>query len=856
LSEAIRTDGQLLAEFISRGSEAPFEALVGRHGRLVLGVCRRVLGEHAEAEDAAQAVFLTLAHKAKSLRSHPSLAGWLHRVARHVALRARESRDLRRRREGEAGEMVKKIGTVPREGPRSEQLLDGELDALPKKYRQALILRYMEGLSEEESAAALGVRTGTLSARLTRGRELLKQKLTRRGTALSISALAGLLAASGKIQLPAAFATGTAKAAALALAGQAAAAGAVAANVALLTKGALNAMFWAKMKVAAAVLGTAAVVSAGVPAAVHAVKAAEKPQPIRETSASPKKKLPVRPLTWKEIGSQFLYRQLRPKGKGRNRYFQAWWDQDSYDRGWEFYGDAVEKKPTPPVIDFRSKMAVYWRPVQDVFLRVEKVVESNEVIGVHYAARKQLPHEDRLRDSGRLLEVERREKPVVFYENGKEVARVPFAAKKDKELEAFLPHVRNAQALARVKYKEQLEGGPGFTAMAATQIRRLYGQRPKADGNWKPLPGGRSDQICVPNALMDRQARPGDELLVAWNAKDGPAAIKWAPAREQAVKFALAPGFRGGMCPWCFGKPVTDDKGQCRVCGEQFTTGSQTLCGTCAILRGQCGYRGCSRTVGPATRGVELKLTFTDPRMAGRGGGRRTPRGAGATATALSLSAGKAPSLWLSIDSKAKSVREVMTFGGGGLLLRCRTIFFLVEGPGAKTPACVFHSIPPDLAARVAPMPLKKSASASLMLKPKDVHARPVFAKPGTYTVRAVAGRLVSNPLIVVVKKRAGTAAAGPAPVARPRPVPAAGGPGFAPKWRPGGNSVTAVHAASGKTIWTARMRFAIGNVMDNGKTWLVTSRDGAQQVTLDAKSGKTIRRERLKPAAGGGEVF
>jgi len=279
MTDTIRRDGALLAEFAASGRQAAFEEIVRRHGPLVLGACTRLLGAGADAEDAAQAVFLVLARKARSLRAEGSLAGWLHRVARHVALRAREAAAVRKAREQEAGEMIERSrsGEDLWAGLRPE--LDRALDGLPELYRVPLILHHLEGRTQEEAAALLGVRTGTLSARLARAREMLRERLGSRGAVCSTTLLVGLLPERALAALPGSFAASTAKAAALAAAGKAAAAGLVSAQAAALTEGVLKAMFWIKVKLVAGIVIAVAVVGAGVPVAVHAVRAGEEAKP-------------------------------------------------------------------------------------------------------------------------------------------------------------------------------------------------------------------------------------------------------------------------------------------------------------------------------------------------------------------------------------------------------------------------------------------------------------------------------------------------------------------------------------------------------------------------------------------------
>jgi RNA polymerase sigma factor (sigma-70 family) len=188
------SDDQLLERFRARRDEAAFTALVRRHGAMVFGVCRRVLRHEQDAEDVFQATFLVLARKAASLRPHRSLGGWLHEVAYHLALRARENKARRQKSENEVRSMT------PREEPAQEvcqrelrSLLDEELRQLPAKYREPLILCYLEGKTNEQAAHQLGWPAGSMSRRLARGRELLRLCLVRRGITLPTGVLAAAL---------------------------------------------------------------------------------------------------------------------------------------------------------------------------------------------------------------------------------------------------------------------------------------------------------------------------------------------------------------------------------------------------------------------------------------------------------------------------------------------------------------------------------------------------------------------------------------------------------------------------------------------------------------------------------------
>jgi RNA polymerase sigma factor (sigma-70 family) len=260
-----RADRYLLERFVTAQDQAAFAALVQRHGPMVLGVCRRLLHDAHEAEDAFQATFLVLVHKARSIGRPESLGPWLHGVAYRTAAQARQAA-RRRSREREAVAMPDGDPTAEVVGRELRQVLDEELGRLALKYRAPLVLFYLEGKTTEEVARQLACPKGTVLSRLARGRERLRLRLVRRGVAPSVGLLVGVLAAqAGPATVPAALALGTVKAAVLTAAGQAAS-GAIPATVAALAKGALRPMLLNKLKVAGVVLlaVTAAVVGAGV----------------------------------------------------------------------------------------------------------------------------------------------------------------------------------------------------------------------------------------------------------------------------------------------------------------------------------------------------------------------------------------------------------------------------------------------------------------------------------------------------------------------------------------------------------------------------------------------------------------
>ena len=181
------TDAELWRRYVRAGDDAAFEALVRRHGPMVLGVCRRVLQNQHDADDAFQATFLVLVRKAASLRSPRTVANWLHGVARRTALEARSAAARRRTKEAAAP-----LRLVMPENPCDGLLpvLDEEIDRLAQKYRSAVVLCDLEGKSRKEAAQQLGWAEGTVASRLARGRGILAKRLTRRGFAGTLVAAA------------------------------------------------------------------------------------------------------------------------------------------------------------------------------------------------------------------------------------------------------------------------------------------------------------------------------------------------------------------------------------------------------------------------------------------------------------------------------------------------------------------------------------------------------------------------------------------------------------------------------------------------------------------------------------------
>jgi RNA polymerase sigma factor (sigma-70 family) len=226
-------DAELLDALSSRRDEAAFEVLLGRHGPMVLGVCRRVLRNDHDAEDAFQATFLVLVRKASSIRKGAALGSWLYGIAYRTAKRAKASATRQRLREREVAAHCLLVEAV------ASSDLDEELNALSEKYRAPVVLCELQGRSRSEVARQLNIPEGTLSSRLATARRRLAKQLARNGW--DFPPLAGTCA------LPMHLAGVTTKVVALALTGQTAT-GIISTRIAALSEGIVKAMFLNKLQ--------------------------------------------------------------------------------------------------------------------------------------------------------------------------------------------------------------------------------------------------------------------------------------------------------------------------------------------------------------------------------------------------------------------------------------------------------------------------------------------------------------------------------------------------------------------------------------------------------------------------------
>jgi RNA polymerase sigma factor (sigma-70 family) len=288
------TDGELLGLFIAhRGEtgEMAFSVLVERHGPMVLRVCRSILRDEHDSEDAFQATFLVLVDRAGSVRERTSVGSWLHGVALRVAACARGSSARRRAMERRAADRAVTIYDPAAPEPDFAPMLHEELAGLPERYRQPMVLCYLEGLACEDVALRLGWPIGTVKSRLARGRERLRARLLGRGLGpcviplnevfsgeVASEAIMPTVAVDSTVRMAVCFASGGPLV------------GVVPVAVALLTEGVLKAMSWSRLKLFAQGALAAVVLTVLVGSVVRVVTSGGGAQPI---ARAPKPGIPA-----------------------------------------------------------------------------------------------------------------------------------------------------------------------------------------------------------------------------------------------------------------------------------------------------------------------------------------------------------------------------------------------------------------------------------------------------------------------------------------------------------------------------------------------------------------------------------
>jgi RNA polymerase sigma factor (sigma-70 family) len=284
------TDAQLLEQFASgddddEAAEAAFAAIVGRHGPMVLGVCRSVLRDAHAAEDAFQATFLVLARRARAVGGRGSLGNWLYGVALRTARKARTAAARRLARDGEAASL-RPLATAdphPDDGDTRDErarILHEEIGRLPGTYRSAVVVCYLEGMTQEQAARQLRLAESTVRGRLARARKLLGRRLTLRGIGLSSGLLAlGAPADAADARIPEAAVEPLARAARLFGKSSQATGGAVSATAHRIARGVLFTMGLPSFQTVAAAILAVAGIAAGTPALSQRAAEAQAPGP-------------------------------------------------------------------------------------------------------------------------------------------------------------------------------------------------------------------------------------------------------------------------------------------------------------------------------------------------------------------------------------------------------------------------------------------------------------------------------------------------------------------------------------------------------------------------------------------------
>ncbi|HTU91005.1 MAG TPA: sigma-70 family RNA polymerase sigma factor, partial [Gemmataceae bacterium] len=284
------SDAVLLGRYIHQRDEAAFAALVARHGALVLHVCRQILGNAPEAEDAFQAAFLNLSRKARSLKQPEALPGWLHGVARRVALKARTKSLGRAARSEDATPLAEELADSrpdPLMQLTARELLDivhEEVRHLPAAQQSAVILCCLEGHTREEAARILGCKAGSIKGHLQRGRQRLQKRLERHGISLSAVLALAVVSRSTASSVPPLLVQSTIKAAL---------GGGIGSSAAALAQSVLQAMFLPKLAGAIVVTLTLALAASTTVVMVYRGLPVEVPE----------EKTPVVPVAPKNAGA-------------------------------------------------------------------------------------------------------------------------------------------------------------------------------------------------------------------------------------------------------------------------------------------------------------------------------------------------------------------------------------------------------------------------------------------------------------------------------------------------------------------------------------------------------------------------
>jgi RNA polymerase sigma factor (sigma-70 family) len=346
------TDRDLCARWVANKDAAAFEALVWRHGAMVLNTCRRLLPDEHDAEDAFQAAFLLFLRKAGAIRTRDCVAGWLYRVASRVALRAKTSRW--RRKSIEERVEVDALAPAPPDPAWRElrTVLDEEVERLAERERQPFVLCYLEGKTNAQVARELGCPVGTVESRLARARRHLRARLTRRGLAPAAALLSTQFATPDATSaVPERLVNGTVRMADSYV---------VPPEVAWLAAASYTAMTTAKIAAAAVVLATG-MLGAGTAVAFYRGQVMEPEAVVSAAPIPTKEEPPARPIssaTLLDRSAEAIY-SLNPRSLHNIRILERLGVLQARD------GDKVRARAAFARVE--SIIQEYWRPEQAVY---------------------------------------------------------------------------------------------------------------------------------------------------------------------------------------------------------------------------------------------------------------------------------------------------------------------------------------------------------------------------------------------------------------------------------------------------------------------------------------------------------
>jgi RNA polymerase sigma factor (sigma-70 family) len=330
------SDGQLLDGFVERADPVAFEEIVRRHGPMVLGVCRRLVRHEQDVEDAFQAVFLVLVRKAAGVQPRGKVGNWLYGVACRIARRARDAAQRRHARERQVEQLPERGMHGQDSGDSADllPLLDEELTRLPDRYRAPVVLCDLEGRPYQEAARLLGCPEGTVASRLSRARQMLARRLSRRGVTLPAGGLVAALAV-GQSSACGPLAEATVRTACLCVGGEA---GTISAQAIALAEGVMRTMLLTRIGTWLAVVLVAGLLACGGwrLAAQPAPAPPREPEKAAETPAAPRPPEAAAPIP--------------PPKRGPNREadLAAKWLEENRDKfliGVDFSGGPVDPAP-------------------------------------------------------------------------------------------------------------------------------------------------------------------------------------------------------------------------------------------------------------------------------------------------------------------------------------------------------------------------------------------------------------------------------------------------------------------------------------------------------------------------------